>query len=107
MGHERSRYAGFEMRGLTLRDELAIDRTRLANERTFLAYLRSGMALLIAGITIVHFALAGWFRVVGLALLPVGLTAALIGLARYRRLGRALAALRRENAGGAAPGPDA
>lgn len=100
MGHERSRYAGFDTHGLTLRDELAIDCTRLANERTFLAYLRSGMALLIAGITIIHFARPGWFQIAGLALLPVGLAAGLIGLIRYRQMGRALAVLRREDARG-------
>ncbi|MBN2266244.1 MAG: DUF202 domain-containing protein [Candidatus Aminicenantes bacterium] len=87
------RYAKFDTGGFTLRDELAIDRTLLANERTFLAYLRSGMALLIAGVTIIHFATSGWFRAVGLACLPIGVAAGLIGLVRTRRLGRGLTAL--------------
>ena len=98
MGRTHSRYARFDTRGLTLRDELAIDRTLLANERTLLAYLRSGMALLIAGVTILHFAPAGWFRAAGLACLPVGLAAGVVGLVRYRKFARAVvSALQRED----------
>lgn len=94
MGRANSHYAGFETHGLTLRDELAIDRTRLANERTLLAYLRSGVALLIAGVTIFHFSQPGWFRAVGLACLPVGVAAGVIGLVRYRRMARSVSSLR-------------
>lgn len=69
-----------------LRDELAAVRTHLANERTLLAYLRSGVALLIAGITIVHFAQAGWFHFVGVVCVPGGLLVSAIGVMRYRRV---------------------
>jgi putative membrane protein len=34
-----------------LRDQLALDRTRLANERTLLAYIRTAFMLLVAGAT--------------------------------------------------------
>jgi len=96
MGRTPSLYEKFDTHDLTLRDELAIDRTLLANERTLLAYLRSGMALLIAGITIVEFSRAGWFQNVGLALLPVGLAAGLVGLVRYARMIKSVAVLRRK-----------
>jgi putative membrane protein len=36
---------------LILRDQLALDRTRLANERTLLAYVRTAFMLLVAGAT--------------------------------------------------------
>lgn len=99
------RYEKFDTAGLTLRDELAIDRTLLANERTFLAYLRSGMALLIAGVTIIHFSPSGWFRAVGLACLPIGVAAGVVGLVRFRKFSRAVAALQRSSAskGGSDP----
>jgi len=96
MGRTPSLYEKFDTHDLTLRDELAIDRTLLANERTLLAYLRSGMALLIAGITIVEFAQAGWFQSVGLALLPIGVAAGLVGLVRYARMIKSVAVLRRK-----------
>lgn len=37
---------------LTLRDYLAIDRTRLANQRTLLAMLRTGLYLILMSLTI-------------------------------------------------------
>ena len=91
-----SRYERFDTHDLTLRDELAIDRTLLANERTLLAYLRSGVALVIAGVSIVYFGQAGWFQGVGLALLPVGIGAGLVGLVRYVRMIKSVALLRRK-----------
>lgn len=75
-------YERFKAEELILRDELAIERTLLANERTLLAYLRSGVALLLAGITFIHFAQHPWFRIVGLACVPLGV--AVIGFGFYR-----------------------
>jgi len=37
---------------ITLRDRLAIDRTKLANQRTLLAMLRTGLYLIIMSLTI-------------------------------------------------------
>jgi putative membrane protein len=88
-------YSRFGQDDLILRDELAIDRTLLANERTLLAYLRSGVALLIAGVTIIHFSLQGWFLTVGIACIPVGIAAGLIGVARYRKMNRSIVRLRK------------
>lgn len=47
-------YKRFEHQELILRDELAIDRTRLANERTFLSYVRTSLALGAVGGTLLH-----------------------------------------------------
>ena len=47
-------YKRFVKQELILRDELAIDRTRLANERTFLAFLRTALTLAIVGGTCLH-----------------------------------------------------
>lgn len=88
-------YAKFAGRDLILRDELAIDRTLLANERTLLAYLRSGISLLLAGVTIMHFAEGGWFGIVGVACLPSGVIAGLVGVVRYRRMDGLIAMVRR------------
>ena len=92
-----SPYERFNCNDLILRDELAIDRTLLANERTLLAYLRSGVALLIAGVTIIHFSQEGWFWAVGIACLPTGMIAGIVGVARYRRMNRAISLIRRQS----------
>lgn len=100
-----SHYSRFDGRALILRDELAIDRTLLANERTLLAYLRSGMALLLAGASIAHFSQDGWFRAAGLACIPAGIIAGMVGAARYRRMNRAIAAVRDGAARASGPEP--
>jgi putative membrane protein len=40
---------------LILREELALQRTRLANQSTFLAFLRTAMYFLIAGLSVKNF----------------------------------------------------
>ncbi|MBN1516779.1 DUF202 domain-containing protein [Candidatus Sumerlaeota bacterium] len=87
-------YSRFQKTALILRDELAIDRTLLANERTLLAYLRSAVALIIAGVSIIHFAQAAWFGLVGLACLPAGIVVGIIGLARFRKMNRSISQVR-------------
>ncbi len=88
-------YSRFENNELILRDELAIDRTLLANERTLLAYLRSAVALVIAGVSIVHFSQEGWFWAVGIACLPAGVAAGIVGVLRHRRMNKAISIVRR------------
>jgi putative membrane protein len=88
-------YSRFENTKLILRDELAIDRTLLANERTLLAYLRSGLSLLIAGATIIHFSQSGWFWVIGIACLPMGLVTIVVGVARYRQMNSGISLVRK------------
>jgi len=87
-------YSRFEKDELILRDELAVDRTLLANERTLLAYLRSSVALLIAGVSIIHFSVQGWFRTIGIICIPVGILVAALGVARFRKMDVAIAAVR-------------
>ena len=94
-------YSRFESHDLILRDELAIDRTLLANERTLMAYLRAGVALLIAGVTIIHFSQDGWFRFVGIACLPLGVVAGVVGVVRFQRMNRAISLVRNQAGKGA------
>lgn len=91
-----SPYTKFDDNKLILRDELAIDRTVLANERTLLAYLRSGVALVIAGVSIMHFSSESWFWAVGVACIPVGMVAGIVGVVKYRRMNRVISAVRKK-----------
>lgn len=87
-------YSRFDGSELILRDELAIDRTLLANERTLLAYLRSGAALLITGVSIAHFSHEGWFWAAGIACVPAGIAAGIVGTVRYLRMNRSICLIR-------------
>lgn len=92
-------YAKFVRDDLILRDELAIDRTLLANERTLLAYLRASISLLIAGATIMHFSeQGGWFWATGVACVPTGFLAGLIGIVRFRKMNGAISLVRSKKA---------
>jgi putative membrane protein len=81
-----SPYENYSSKERILRDELAIDRTALANERTLLAYLRSAVALIIAGVSIMHFVNQGWLWMTGVACVPLGVVAGIIGTVRYLRM---------------------
>jgi putative membrane protein len=54
-----------------LRDELAIERTRLAEERTYLAYIRTGMSLMLGGFFFIGYFREGIFALVGYATLVI------------------------------------
>ncbi len=90
-----SPYVRFDPDKLILRDHLAVDRTLLANERTLLAYLRSAVALIIAGVSIMHFSQEGWFWAIGIACLPVGVIAGVIGVVRYLKMNKDIVCVRR------------
>lgn len=75
----------------TLRDDLAVTRTRLANERTLLAYVRTSIMLAASGATVIKFfgeqslaIAAGWSLIVASG------GVALLGVRRFRRFGRGL-----------------
>ncbi len=89
-------YSDSNTENLILRDHLAIDRTLLANERTLLAYLRSSVAMVMAGFTIIHFLREGWFWAIGVACIPVGVLAGVIGILRYRRMNKTIAMVRNQ-----------
>ncbi len=75
---------------LTLRDQLALDRTVLANERTLLAYLRTALALVAGGVTLLHFVDTGWAILVGWTAIPLAVVVTAAGVARYVRVRRRL-----------------
>ncbi len=87
-------YTRFVKDDLILRDELAVDRTLLANERTLLAYLRSAVALLLAGASIMHFSQQAWFFAFGVGCVPAGIITGILGVLRFRRMNRAITAVR-------------
>lgn len=95
---KESPYSRFAPGQLILRDELAVDRTLLANERTLLAYLRSAVALAIAGVSIMHFSTQEWFWWIGVACIPCGAVAGIVGIVRYRKMDRSISRLREQSA---------
>jgi len=65
---------------LSLRDELAIERTKLANQRTLLAMLRTGLYLILVSFTILSLpslAELKWLSGISLAL---GFTTGILGI---------------------------
>jgi|GEM_PF-6270826 len=78
-----------------LRDDLAIDRTKLANERTLLAYIRTSLALFLTGISGVHLPGLGegtsfgpGYRVAGWVFIAAAALVMSIGYRRYRSVRR-------------------
>jgi putative membrane protein len=88
-------YLRFRKNELILRDELAVDRTLLANERTLLAYLRSAVSLIIAGVSMIHFSgMKGWFLVVGIACIPLGIAIGIFGIMRFVKMNSDISTVR-------------
>lgn len=75
-----------EKQNLEMRDNLAMERTKLANERTFLSYLRTGIAMVFAGLTFIKiFASDPFYIGVGLAFVPIGLGIVAFGYIRFSK----------------------
>tara|TARA_B100000949_G_scaffold143072_1_gene125746 strand:+ start:193 stop:477 length:285 start_codon:yes stop_codon:yes gene_type:complete len=68
---------------LTLRDKLAIDRTRLANERTFLAYFRTFIVFLSSGLAIMKLDMFRQIKGIGLALAIIAPVLLIVGFVRF------------------------
>jgi putative membrane protein len=69
------------MENLTVRDYLALDRTKLANHRTFLAYIRTMIMLFASGITFLKaFPDDNVMRTLAWILIPASIGVLLIGL---------------------------
>ena len=78
-----------------IRDILARERTILANERTLLAYVRTTIMLVVSSVSLIKlFPDNNTARWAAIALAPVALVVALVGLARYCRLSAAMADLK-------------
>jgi putative membrane protein len=80
------------MEDSTVRDTLALERTRLANERTFLAYIRTALAMMAGSAVLFqffsaqpHYLLAAWLLIVA------GGSAFLVGLMRFLHVRKRLA----------------
>ena len=83
-------YASVPDDALTLRDQLALDRTVLANERTLLAYLRTALALLAGGVALFQLVNEPWARAAGWAALPLASLILAHGVFRFGRVRRRL-----------------
>lgn len=75
-----------------LRDALAVDRTELANERTLLSYLRTGMSSAAAGVAVANLYEERGALVVAACLVLLGVLAVVVGIGRFLRVRRRLAA---------------
>ena len=75
---------------LTLRDQLALDRTVLANERTLLAYVRTALALLAGGLALLQFVDTVWAITLGTVALPLAVVVLGVGSVRFTRVRRRL-----------------
>ena len=75
----------------TIRDSLALERTRLANERTFLAYVRTALSLLAgAAVLFQFFSGQALLVIVAWLLLVLGVLVLAIGLYRFHSVRAAL-----------------
>jgi putative membrane protein len=75
----------------TLRDHLAVERTRLANERTILSYARTSLMLIASGATLWRLgSLGASDRVLGGVAIAAGVAVAAIGWRRFEKTKRRL-----------------
>ncbi len=71
---------------LTLRDELALDRTHLANQRTLLAYFRTGLYLLMTAAAVWNLKFLEELRWLGEIAVGVGILVTIVGIVNYYRM---------------------
>src|SRR5512135_438924 len=68
-----------------LRDELALERTRLAEERTCLAYLRTGMSTLLGGFFFIGYFTEAPYTWIGYGTVAVSLAFIVYGFYKHRK----------------------
>ncbi len=84
-------YERYERDALILRDELALDRTRLANERTLLSYARTAIMLAVTGGTLLKLFGDSLLNYVSAwAIIGLGIFVAVFGSWRFARMQRSL-----------------
>ena len=74
---------------MTLRDHLAMDRTRLANQRTLLAFIGTSLHFLAGAITFAKveaFAEVSWVSIPFFVLAPICLTLGVVSFLRNKRV---------------------
>ena len=79
-----------------IRDKMAVARTFQANERTLLEYLRTGLNLLVVGVAITFFLHGGWFGVVGVTCILIGIIIGIVGAARFRKMDKHISLIQEE-----------
>ena len=91
-------YKHFDDHELSLSETLAVDRTALANERTLLAYLRTSIMLGVSSVSLIKFFPDNRFAVaIGLLIVPVSISVAVLGFRRYLALFQSLLRMRSRN----------
>ncbi len=70
---------------LSLRDHLAIDRTRLANQRTLLAMLRTGLYLILMSLTVWSLNIFEDIRWISGTVLLAGIVTGILGLQLWNK----------------------
>ena len=89
-------YSRFPPDQLTLRDELALDRTVLANERTLLGYVRTSLGFLVLGLSFLHFLRHFYYSVAGYVFMAIAAIVFVLGIDRFLRMRQRLAQTRNE-----------
>lgn len=69
---------------------LAIVRTELANRRTLLSYLNTSIALLVSGAGLLRLSGNNWLEMIGIALMPISVIVAIVGVFDYVILRRSI-----------------
>lgn len=79
-------YDKFVFNQLSLRDQLAIDRTILANERTYLSYIRTALNFMIVGLTLIKFFDSTVLEFAGGGMLFFSIISLLDGTRKYMKM---------------------
>ncbi|MGM0506228.1 MAG: DUF202 domain-containing protein [Bacteroidota bacterium] len=74
----------------TLRDFLALERTRMANERTLLSYLRTSLYLIVGGIAFLQVERLDTVHWLGYVCFALSIIALIVGISRFIQLRRTI-----------------
>jgi len=87
MGRDMNRaaYDTYFSTRLTVRDQLAIERTALANERTYLSYLRTMFGMVAIGVTLMELADSWFVKVAAVGLILAAVLVFVLGFKKYAK----------------------